>query len=339
MAGGSRNNNEGGGVVQKGGASKPSTYQGEPDPTVLGNWLREFEKLFRALGCPENSKVGCATYYLREETDLWWQQNEATIKALPGFNWTMFQEKVRDKFHPSFLQKQKAEEFSNPTMGDMSVTDYYTKFIELSRFAKESVATEKAKARKFQSGLTTDLQLKLCGQVFETLDEVYGRSVHLYALELKKKKELAEVEGKEKRKDIGQNSGNPQGGRNFSGGLKNSNQGNNKDGRRYFCKRCRNNHPGKDCEGNLVTCRACNKLGHREYECFFKESNRNKKDNNTTRKHLIYDGKNPSVQRLIPLEIAISDGIPSEHVVGDHFVGILAYTEGFSVGKGPTDGI
>ncbi|XP_021746188.1 probable cyclin-dependent serine/threonine-protein kinase DDB_G0292550 [Chenopodium quinoa] len=194
-------------------------------------------------------------------------------------------EKVRDKFYPSFLQKQKTEEFANLAMGEMSVTEYYTKFIELSRFAKESVATEKSKARKFESGLTTDLQLKLCGQVFDTLDEVYGRAAHLYALELKKKKELAEIEGKEKRKEVGQNSRNPQGnhnnfkklkyqhnnnnnnnnnnnfhnnnfqgnncqgGRNFNGGSRNSNQGNNKGPMHFYCKRCRTTTLGNNQGG------------------------------------------------------------------------------------------
>ncbi|XP_021737237.1 NAD-dependent protein deacetylase Sir2B-like [Chenopodium quinoa] len=193
----------------------------------------------------------------------------------------------------------------------MTVTEYYTKFIELSRFAEGSVSTEKAKARKFESGLTTDLQLKLCGQVFETLDEVYGRAAHVYALEEKKKKELAEIEGREKRKEVGQVSGNQQGNQNGikkqkyhhknnfhnnnnfhdnyrqgninnNGGARNNNQGNNKNGRVYFCKRCENNHPGMDCEGNAVTCHFCNKLGHREYECFSKNSNGNKKNNNNS---------------------------------------------------------
>ncbi|XP_021737553.1 uncharacterized protein LOC110704075 [Chenopodium quinoa] len=144
-------------LFKKVAQSKPPTYQGEPDPTILENWLREFEKLFGAVGCPENLKVSCATYFLRGEADLWWQQNETTIRALPGFNWAKFQEKVRDKFYPRFLQIQKAEKFSNLKMEKMSVTKYYTKFIELSRFAEEYVATEKAKARKFESGLTTDL--------------------------------------------------------------------------------------------------------------------------------------------------------------------------------------
>ncbi|XP_021775161.1 J domain-containing protein DDB_G0295729-like [Chenopodium quinoa] len=207
--------------------------------------------------------------------------------------------------------KQKAEEFSNLRMDKMPVTEYYTKFIELSRFAEGSVSTEKAKARKFESGLTTDLQLKLCGQVFEILDEVYGRVAHLYALEEKKKKELVEIEGIEKRKEVGQVSGNQQGNqngfkkqkyhhnnnfhnnnnfhgnnrqgnRNNNGGARNNNQGNNKNGRVYFCKRCKNNHPRKDCEGNAVTYRFCNKLVHREYECFSKNNNGNRQNSNNS---------------------------------------------------------
>ncbi|XP_021731339.1 uncharacterized protein LOC110698250 [Chenopodium quinoa] len=214
-------------LFKKVAQSKPPTYQGEPDPTILENWLKEFEKLFGAIGSPENSK-----------------------------------EKVRDKFYPSFLQKQKAEEFSNLAMGNMSVIEYYTKFIEMSRFTTESVSTEKSKARKFESGLTTDLQLKLCGQVFETLDEVYGRAANLYALELKKRKEIAEMEG------------------------------NNRGVRHFYCKRCKNDLPGKDCDGNLVTCRACNKLGHREYECFSKDPNRNKQGNNQGGAQRNFQGSN-----------------------------------------------
>ncbi|XP_021762501.1 uncharacterized protein LOC110727242 [Chenopodium quinoa] len=209
-------------LFKKVAQSKPPTYQGEVDPTVLENWLREFERLFGAVGYPEVRK---------------WV-------VLPIIS------EIRDKFYPRLLRKQKAEEFSSLAMGVMSITEYYTKFIERSQFAQESVSTEKAKARKFETGLTTDLQLKLCGHVFETLDEVYGRAAHLYALELKNKKELGEVEGKEKRKEK------------------------------------REIRWGKvletrmDCEGNLVTCRACNKLGHREYECFSKNPNRNKQGNN-----------------------------------------------------------
>ena len=181
--------------------SKPPTYPGEPDPTVLETWLREFNKLFEAVGCSNELKVSNGVFYLRGEADLWWSQNETTLRAVPNFGWDRFQEQIREKFYPVFLQKQKADEFLELKMGSMTVTEYYSKFIELSRFAKEAVATERMKASRFERGLPLDLQLQLAGQVFDTLDELYGRDAHLYALEQKKKELLKESENKRKGDD------------------------------------------------------------------------------------------------------------------------------------------
>ncbi|XP_021739724.1 uncharacterized protein LOC110706124 [Chenopodium quinoa] len=163
-----RNNNPdpAGELFKKIAQSKPPTYQGEPDPTILEIWLREFVKLFVAVACPNETK-----------------------------------EQVRDKFYPMFLQKQKADEFLELNMGSMSVTEYYTKFIELSRFAEDNVATDRQKARSFERGLPLSLQGKLLGQVFNNLDELYGRAAHLHALELKEKDKKAELDAREKRKE------------------------------------------------------------------------------------------------------------------------------------------
>ena len=41
------------------------------------------------------------------------------------------------------MRKQKAQEFINlNTMGSMTISEYYSKFIALSRFAPEVVATK-----------------------------------------------------------------------------------------------------------------------------------------------------------------------------------------------------
>ncbi|XP_021751342.1 uncharacterized protein LOC110717008 [Chenopodium quinoa] len=231
-----------------------------PDPT------KELFKKIAQIACPNESKVSSVAYYLRGEADLWWQQNEQAVRALPKFGWNVFKEQVRDKFYPIFLQKQKADEFLELKMGSMSVTKYYTKFVELSRFAEDTVATDRQKAR---------------------------REAHLHALELKEKSEKTELEAREKRKEpmtsFGpsgnqnnfkkqkfnnhqgnnfKNNRNNQGGRNFPKG--NRNQPRLRNQRIYYCKRCSNNHPGKDCEGTLVTCNQCNKQGHRAYECLSK---------------------------------------------------------------------
>ncbi|XP_057250776.1 uncharacterized protein LOC130591467 [Beta vulgaris subsp. vulgaris] len=150
------------------------------------------------------------------------------------------------------------------------------------RFAPEVVPTEALKAQRFEQGLTLSLQGKLGGATFSTLDEVYGRDAHLYGI---RGKEQEGNSSGEKRKGNGNHSnhGNE---KKFKGGSErrdgrnlgartndqtSRNQSGGESPKRVFhCKKCNKNHPGKDCEGKLVTCRYCQKLGHREYECYWK---------------------------------------------------------------------
>ncbi|XP_021767541.1 uncharacterized protein LOC110731935 [Chenopodium quinoa] len=145
-------------------------------------------------------------------------------------------------------------------MGNMTINEYYSKFIELMRFAPKVVPTEALKAQRFE-------QAHLYGTKGRELEGNYSEE---------KRKPSGTFNGSEKKPKV---EGNPSG--NFNG--KRDNKGNFERGNRnrgigdkpkrtYFCKRCTKNHPGRDCEGNLVTCRYCQKLGHREYECYKKVS-------------------------------------------------------------------
>ncbi|XP_021737702.1 myb-like protein I [Chenopodium quinoa] len=255
---------------------RPPVFRGGADPTFLENWIREFDKLSVALNCPEGMKVDQAAMYLKDETDIWWRYNVVTVRAKPNFGWEVFKTSLRDKFYLPFLKKQKAQEFINLAMGDMSIFEYYNKFMTLSRFAPEVVPTEELKAQRFEHGLTDELQKDLAEIFFKTLDKVYERASHLYHLNTRTAS--ASAKAGEKRKDFGksENHGNfkrSRNGNSFDRGnqhVSSSSNANNGE-RTYHCKRCRRNHPGRDCDGNLVTYRFYNKRGHREYECYTKQ--------------------------------------------------------------------
>ena len=87
--------------------SKPPVYEGEPDPVKLENQLREFNKLFGAVGCADDFKVNNVVFYLRGEVDLWWSQNETVLRAVPNFGWDKFQEQLRKKFYHVFFTEAK----------------------------------------------------------------------------------------------------------------------------------------------------------------------------------------------------------------------------------------
>ncbi|MQL95250.1 hypothetical protein Taro_027913 [Colocasia esculenta] len=42
----------------------PPSFKGESDPLLTGSWMREIEKIFRAIRCAEDDKVTLATYML-----------------------------------------------------------------------------------------------------------------------------------------------------------------------------------------------------------------------------------------------------------------------------------
>ncbi|XP_021738194.1 uncharacterized protein LOC110704684 [Chenopodium quinoa] len=230
-------------------------------------------------------RVDQAAMYLKEKADIWWRDNGDVISAEANFCWETFKTKFREKFYPPFLRKQKAQEFINLQMNNMSITEYYNKFINLSRFAPEVVPTEELKAQRFEQGLTKQLQKDLAGKTFKTLDKVYRRAMHMYSLNVRSAPESASVG--EKRKDLGNlsNQGNFKKPRNEN--FLNRNFHNNGGSfrttgqaeRHYNYKKCGKDHPGKDCDGNLVVRRFCHKKGHIEFECFTKlkqQGNENK---------------------------------------------------------------
>ena len=81
------------------------------------------------------------------------------MSVVEGFNWDSFVIVLRGKFYPAFMRKQKAHEFINHRVGSMTISEYYSKFIALSRFAPEVVATEELKPQRFEQGLTEEIHL------------------------------------------------------------------------------------------------------------------------------------------------------------------------------------
>ncbi|XP_019107893.1 uncharacterized protein LOC109136342 [Beta vulgaris subsp. vulgaris] len=235
--------------------SKSPSYDGKGDPVKLENWFRDFEKLFDAIQCPDNRKVAIAAYYLKGEADFWWSQHKETLMARPDFDWKTFGVAMKEKFYPNFLRRQKAIEFDELKQGDMTVEQYYEKFVGLMKFAPELVPTEERKAIRFETGLSLEVKLGLGGSTFRTLEKVNDKK-------FKPQNNFHQGGQSDDQRNGGQYQ--PQKGGNGS------NKGKKGDERVYFCKRCPYNHPGKDYEGKLVECNYCHKLGHREYECFSK---------------------------------------------------------------------
>ncbi|MQM18061.1 hypothetical protein Taro_051045 [Colocasia esculenta] len=151
----------------------PPSFNGESQPLLVENWMREIEKIFRAIRCAEEDKVSLATYMLQERVNVWWDSllrtrfEDGAVEVV----WDKFLRLFRDKFIPEHIQDKMEQEFLTLTHGSMTVLDYEVRFAELSKYAPHIVVDERRKAKKFVMGLKPSLRSRLVAFDHHTLDE------------------------------------------------------------------------------------------------------------------------------------------------------------------------
>ncbi|MQM05786.1 hypothetical protein Taro_038606 [Colocasia esculenta] len=148
----------------------PPFFKGESDPILAESWLRETEKIFRAIRCAEEEMVTLATYMLQERANVWWssvlrtQFDDGARKVA----WAEFVRLFRAKYISEHVQDRIEQEFLTLTQGSMSVLEYEARFAELSKYAPHIVADERRKVKKFIMGLKPSLGTRLDGKIDTT---------------------------------------------------------------------------------------------------------------------------------------------------------------------------
>ncbi|XP_057250605.1 uncharacterized protein LOC125497568 [Beta vulgaris subsp. vulgaris] len=206
------NENESATMFKKFSSLNPPLYDGKPDPVAFEDWINRIDQLFETLQCPEKWRVDFAVFYLTGQASLWWKIVKEK-KNEPGFGWSKLQDLMRDKFYPPSLRKQKEDEFLHLQQGTMSVLEYANKFMELSRFAPELVASEQSRMNRFERGLQLKYQDRLASQRFTSYQDMVDVAVNVERVVLLRESQNSNF----KRRNDGR-SDNP-------GGAKRPNQG------------------------------------------------------------------------------------------------------------------
>ena len=78
---------------------------------------------------PDDSKVSCAVFYLRDSASYWWD-TIVSVHDVTTITWERFRELFDVKYITKTARVAKRKEFANLKQGDMSVDEYYRKFVE-----------------------------------------------------------------------------------------------------------------------------------------------------------------------------------------------------------------
>jgi len=139
----------------------PPTFKGRYDHDGAQTWLKEVERIFQVMQCSEVQKVCFGTHMLAEEADDWWVSVLPILENGGGVvTWAVFRREFLNRYFLEDVCGKKEIEFLELKQGDMSVTKYAAKFVELAKFYPHYTAetAEFSKCIKFENGLRVEIK-------------------------------------------------------------------------------------------------------------------------------------------------------------------------------------
>ncbi|XP_028088608.1 uncharacterized protein LOC114289144 [Camellia sinensis] len=148
------------------------------DPLEAEKWLTEMEKLFPVFECTDDQKVTYATFMLQGIANDWWQMEKRIHEhdANP-YTWERFKNAFNEKYFPRSVRLQKQREFLRLKQGNKTVAEYEAEFTKLSKFASAFETDEDSRARKFESGLRTNIMQQVVPFELPTFGEVLNKAL------------------------------------------------------------------------------------------------------------------------------------------------------------------
>ncbi|XP_072053695.1 uncharacterized protein [Arachis hypogaea] len=115
----------------------PPTFRGTLNPTDADNWVQAIKGALQAQQVPEEQWVGFGTYLLQGEAQHWWQGVRRILQP-DGvvISWELFREEFYKKYFPSSARNAKELELLQMKQGQMTITEYTSRFEELCRFSR-----------------------------------------------------------------------------------------------------------------------------------------------------------------------------------------------------------
>lgn len=149
---------------------KPKDFKGTGGEAE--NWIRAAERIFKAINCTDAQKVPLAEFSMHGQAQVWWESERELTTSRGVLTQDMFLNEMQNKYVSSIVKDGKAAKFANLVQGSITVTEYDTRFEELSKYAPNTIPTERNKALKFQRGLSKDIKVRVSPLALETYAEV-----------------------------------------------------------------------------------------------------------------------------------------------------------------------
>ncbi|XP_063942652.1 uncharacterized protein LOC135150319 [Daucus carota subsp. sativus] len=180
--------------------------------------------------------------------------------------WTRFKELFFDKYFPTCMKNEMEMKFLGLKQEGMFVSEYLSKFLELSRFAPHQVNTEARKCQRFQEGLKPQIRERVSLLELEQFDKLVGKA-RIAEREYEARTQFFNNKKRGRDTDFGGNLGYKKDDKKFQKTKKESFRGNDRKTTIPECKKCGLKHGGDICYRADGLCYNCGEKGHIATQC------------------------------------------------------------------------
>jgi hypothetical protein len=125
--------------------------------------------------CTDKEKVLYASGRLTSLATDWWESYCAAHVTTDTITWAEFSTNFMNYHIPVGLIKIKKKEFLSLKQGNMTVSEYRDKFIQLSKYAPKEVTEDERKQEQSLERLIGPLQYQLMSHTFPSFPEAFGQ--------------------------------------------------------------------------------------------------------------------------------------------------------------------
>nr|XP_017239887.1 PREDICTED: uncharacterized protein LOC108212676 [Daucus carota subsp. sativus] len=160
--------------------------------------------------------------------------------------WTRFKELFFDKYFPTCMKNEMEMKFLGLKQEGMSVSEYLSKFLELSRFAPHQVNTEARKCQRFQEGLKPQIRERVSLLELEQFDKLVGKA-RIAEREYEARTQFFNNKKRGRETELSPKSGYKRDNKKFQGMKKENFRENDRRTVAPECKKCGKRHGGEFC--------------------------------------------------------------------------------------------
>ncbi|KAL5830387.1 hypothetical protein ACOSQ3_019855 [Xanthoceras sorbifolium] len=174
----------------------------DEDAFAAEYWFERTERILQQMHCTPEESLECTVSLLQEDAYQWWTSVIQSVRPEER-TWELFQREFRRTYVGRIYLDNMKREFTNLRQRQMTVTEYEREFVRLSKYARDMVATEADKCRRFEDGLDDYIRLQVATFEFEDFTRLVSAALNVEKI---KKEEQARRDRSQQRRRLEQSS-------------------------------------------------------------------------------------------------------------------------------------